>query len=309
MKKCMACFSATILKALVLVFFMLLNTVFLKAQINSFAPIGSTWYYDHTYFWGNPTNDYTRLVTIGDTTIEGRHCSIVFNENPDHLYDLAQSVYLNYESGKVYRYFEEYDFWGLQYDFNALAGDTITCYGSAGDAIFDSIKVRVDSIGETQINGVILRTQYYRNLSGWDFDQQVIEGIGGQIFLFPTYALSENTNIGLRCYIGDTIGYYNTGLVESCDTILFLGMEEPEILNKIHITPTLFSNELIVKNQTDSPVSVFILNTFNAVIARIDLPSFQQKTLDCSSYSDGPYFVQVISNGGAAIKKIMRVSY
>ncbi|MBK6641864.1 MAG: hypothetical protein IPG39_11855 [Bacteroidetes bacterium] len=97
--------------------------------------------------------------------LDGKSCSVLFIENADiNLSGIPDSVYLRFDGGKVYRYFEEQEVWGLQYDFNADIGDTLVCYGSYYE-IFDSFKVRVDSVGIININSVFLKTQYYRSLS------------------------------------------------------------------------------------------------------------------------------------------------
>lgn len=306
MKKNASGFSSNLNAFLVLIW--LFTPLLLNGQINYFAPVGSTWYYDHTFFFGNNKNDYTKILTIGDTVLDGKSCSVLFIENADiNLSGIPDSVYLRFDGGKVYRYFEEQEVWGLQYDFNADIGDTLICYGSYYE-IFDSFKVRVDSVGIININSVFLKTQYYRSLSVfWENTQKVIDGVGGEQFIFTTYTLSENTNLGLRCYEDDSIGHYNSGLVEVCDTIFYVGINESVIIEKIQISPTLLINELSLANTTGKPLQFYLFDIVGNMVIQVEITPYETKVIDCSMLDSGFYLAKVSSPYGLKLTKVIKL--
>jgi hypothetical protein len=305
MKRTLPVLPQTSMRFLALV--CLFTPLLLNGQINYFAPVGSTWYYDHTFFFGNNKNDYTKILTIGDTVFDGKSCSVLFIENADiNLSGIPDSVYLRFDGGKVYRYFEEQEIWGLQYDFNADIGDTLVCYGNYYE-IFDSFKVRVDSVGIININNVFLKTQHYRSLSVfWEITQKIIEGVGGEQFLFTTYTLSENTNLGLRCYEDDSIGHYNSGLVEICDTIFYVGIDESVILEKIKISPTLLNNELSITNSTGGQLQFYLFDIASNMVMQAEIAPYETKVISCSMLHSGFYLAKVSSPYGIKLTRIIK---
>jgi hypothetical protein len=280
------------------------------AQINSFAPVGATWYYDHTYFFGSNINDYAKLDAVGDTIIEGKACTVVFIENA-YVYaaEFPDSIYLHFDSGKVYRYFDQYDVWGLQYDFNAQAGDTLEIYGMAFN-LLDSFPVVVDSVGSININSHDLKTQTYRSLFlNWEYDQKVLEGIGGTVFLFPKYTVAENTIIGLRCYEDSIIGFYNTGLVSSCDTILYLGLSSPTQIDRVTISPTIARTYFNVKNSSDEKIRIDIINSSGYLLNVIEVPVKQQEIISTTHWVNGVYIIKIrMQSGRMAETKLIKLS-
>lgn len=287
------------MKTKLLIAFAILKTCCSFAQINSFAPLGATWYYDHTYFFGSNINDYAKLNVVGDTIIEGKACTIVFIENA-YVYaaEFPDSIFLHFDSGKVYRYFDQYDVWGLQYDFNALAGDTLEIYGMAF-SLLDSFPVVVDSVGSININSHDLKTQTYRSLFlNWEYDQKVFEGIGGTVFLFPKYTVAENTIIGLRCYEDSIIGFYNTGLVSTCDTILYLGLSSPTQIDRVTISPTIVNTSFNINNASDEKIRIDILNLSGYLVNAIEVTAKQQEFIRTAHWANGVYIIKIQMQSG-----------
>ncbi len=306
MKKNLPAFPQASMRFLAVV--CLFSPLLLNGQINYFAPVGSTWYYDHTFFFGNNKNDYTKILTIGDTVLDGQTSSVLFVENADiNIPDLSDTVFVRFNNGKVFRYFPSIDAWGLQYDFNASVGDILMCYGNYF-AMVDSFKVRVDSVGTTSINGNELRTQYYTSLDGdWDYTQKVIEGIGGQNFLFTSWTLAENTNNGLRCYIDDTIGYYNTGMVDVCDTILYLGLNDHLELEKVSIFPTLTNSHITVKNPTPDKIELTLFDIRQCIISNCYILPYENKEIDFMNVLPGFYFAKIEFKNISKTVKIIKL--
>ena len=121
------------------------------------------------------------------------------------------------------------------YDFDLQAGDTLKFKYTNDSSISAYI---IDSVGFISINSKIKKIQYISpqmpNMNGdnmWVFYGYNIEGIGNNNYLFPQFALADPLiNGGLRCYEDSIIGYYNTGIVSVCDSIIMLGINENEFL-------------------------------------------------------------------------------
>lgn len=285
------------------------------AQIDYFAPAGSTWHFNHESFEPfNPdsvTYDYTKVETVGDTIIAGKQCSVLhFDSANNHTSQFPGTIYLYYDSGRVYRYFTDHDKWGLQYDFNAKAGDTLSFFVQALQ-FFDSVKVRVDSVGSVMINGISLRTQKYRIVKadyGWEYDQNVIEGIGGTRFLFLKYELGEDLNDGLRCYEDSTLGLYQTGLTKTCDTIIhFTGVKDVVQLPDVKIFPTIFHTHIHVKNEKKRQLVICIMNENSQTVFTGSVNHSERKDLDLSYLPYGIYVIKVSSGQLSATQKIIKM--
>ncbi|MCY7410617.1 MAG: hypothetical protein LH473_10110 [Chitinophagales bacterium] len=291
-------------------FFLLCFFVCVKfSTAQTFAPVGSIWYYNHEWFSGNNNEDYTRIESIADTIIEGRLCSIVHIENAyQNATGFPDSIYLFYDSGKVYRYFNDFNKWGLQFDFTAEIGDTILIYGNVYNSILDSFNVIVDSIGYIDINGHSLKTLNYNESSlYWEDAQKVIEEIGGTFFLFPTYTLAENTNDGLRCYSDSLVGYYNSGLVQTCDTVIN-SVEYVGNLTYYSIYPALFDKEILVTNHTNKDLLMQIFNETLSKYGEYNINANQSTKIDLEILPDGIYFTAVNNGNQRNIQKILKTS-
>ena len=150
--------------------------MFCNSGYSQWAPIGAKWYYDH-YSGAQPY--LTVIESIKDTTILNKQCKelksyeIFVNQYLQNstLYSYwdtlnCPSQYSYYDSSIVYLYDDTLNNFYVLYNFNAVTGDTITvrdslfqgyCPDSGPAHLF---QYKIDSTGNTIINGINLRKQY-----------------------------------------------------------------------------------------------------------------------------------------------------
>jgi len=196
------------------------------------APIGAKWHYTK-YNAINTDESFTLYHSKADTTVKNRDCRL-FNTG-DIMYEIA---------GRVWHYHAGKDSFYLLYNFGAGSGeswDMLTV-----DPYDDSslLTVFIDSIGDTTINGKLLRTQYISVTDpNWSFDGKIIEGIGWNGFMFPYRNIMPQTWPGpLRCYEDLDLGLYETGFAESCEFVTGINETATSPKLEIRFLPNPFSN-------------------------------------------------------------------
>lgn len=103
------------------------------------------------------------------------------------------------------------------------------------DNNLDTINVSIDSISPIVINGKSLKrlhVPYYLLTEEYPYSYNsiIIEKIGDIQYMFNYYpsasvACDGNYSAGLRCYQDSELGFYSTGIADSCDYI-YIYMEK-----------------------------------------------------------------------------------
>lgn len=237
----------------------IVQLILLFAFSTSFAqttwpPNSSIWYYETSSGWFPPISyEYMTIEVNGDTIIKGKSCRILekkyYSRYGGGCTDNDENEYVYNDSSKVYLYNRALDNFTILYDFGAKQYDTIkytidSCYYS----------LIIDSLSEIIINQDTLTVFH---VSGY-FGQEIIEGIGGTYYLFPSNESSPcGTDIcdwarigGLRCYSDSIIGHFETGL-NDCEATVIWDSDKTEINQNsyINIYPNPTSSYLFIESE------------------------------------------------------------
>jgi len=204
-----------------------------------FALPGTTWTYSDLENGGH--HSYPRAIySLADSTINGQLTHLVIG---NCVCGGATANYLYGINRRVYIYNLQLNQFTILYDFNLNAGEHYICYPQNAT---DSFYVVVDSTGMDTINGQLRKTQFVHTQSitgaSFDFSGKIIEGIGSTNCLYPKYICTPTTD-GLRCYQDGTLGFYDTHLAPSCDTVYvtFDDVGEIESTLLVRVAPNPFS--------------------------------------------------------------------
>ncbi len=304
-------------KSTLILSFLFLLPLFLHAQ--EFAPVGATWHVS-TYA-SNGIFGYKTINCTGDTTIQGKHCSII--EIPQTLNETPSPAYMYEEAGKLYYLHtpdpnepDSFKF-NLLLDFSAEAGESWdmelwTDWGFPAGWIPDSIELVVDSISYFYYNNGqdSLRIQHLSTPSSQWNKYQVIQKIGFSEGLFPDFS---GWSLGCCSSIYETRCYEdsNCGLIkfieQECD---YTAVEEAQSSWKITVSP----------NPTNDKVSVFfpdaagnsslqLYNSSGQLLQTLPVAKGAVvQEIDLSQYPDGLYFMQwrrqeAVLSSGKIIKR------
>ena len=169
------------------------------------ANFGKTWTYEQTNFFGFPyppsEQRIRKIKSVGDTILDGEQY-LILEGGCDCTGDVK---YIRDEGLQTYVYHDGNKH--LLYDYSLEAGDVLsiaTPYFTASGQ--DSVKVRVDSVGRINYNGIDRIVQYVNSTftddsEYWaDWGGKFIEGIGSVDWcLFPQYSACEGGTGGVRC--------------------------------------------------------------------------------------------------------------
>jgi hypothetical protein len=218
------------LKNMKKIFFFILIVCHINiAAQQSFAPVGTEWYYGETIYpmFSNSeikTYDYNLLKSVRDTTINSKVCNTITRTKGIRLCISTNSALVYQSNDTVYLYDSILNNFCPLYVFGANKGDSWMVF---------NVQVIVDSVSTIQALGRTLRMQYvtYKTLIDnippypITYTSRIIEGIG-DVEDFFRFNIHETTtcdesgivHTGLRCYIHPDLGTYNTG-INSCDYV------------------------------------------------------------------------------------------
>lgn len=194
-----------------------------------FAPIGATWYYSEGFVFSGDIG-YSKIESIGDTIINSKSCKILKKSKIEGCSNRSYiELFHENDSGEVFFYDNDLGIFQKLYDFNSGVGESwnikLAFYDGTELKIVDSIKYYVDSISYININGYNLKifhtkVETYRNYyEVYHSKSKIIENIGDVDYMFPwsLWFCDDNIISGLRCYEDNIIGFYSTGIVDSCN--------------------------------------------------------------------------------------------
>ncbi|MCB0666513.1 MAG: hypothetical protein KDC80_11845 [Saprospiraceae bacterium] len=205
-----------------------LSSVHLAAQeAPEWAMEGALWHY--TYLSLPYEVKYLTLEVKGDSLLNDTTCRVLkprlYGQSGEENTELAP-ICLRQEGRRIYYWVKNR--FTLLYDFDALVGDTIEIIAPITQYEDDSVMYfRVDSVGEVEIDGKTLRSQYLvpieKGAAGYSvqFSEWNIELIGNSYYMLPINQLycDSECPISLRCY-GDQM--ISKKVVIPCDTTDFL---------------------------------------------------------------------------------------
>jgi len=202
---------------------LLLWLSFFSLSAQSWAPLGAKWTYNLTYAF-NPTIDHNSYTVVKDTVINGTLCSRL-----DRLTYSCNSrpttEYMYGDSSKVFYYNPSTNDFKLLYDFNVPPGGSYAIPILYGNQLppYDSMFIQVDSTFVLNINGQNRNVQAISILYSFSgpnvFHDEVIQGIGSttSMFNWNVGICDVQFDTGLRCYEDSILGFYSTGIADSCE--------------------------------------------------------------------------------------------
>jgi len=278
---------------------LLINSIGCFSQ--EFAPMGATWHYSSGGFMSN-TYYPVKIESLKDTIIMGIECrKTTAREN----FGFNNANYVYSSSNKVYLFDSHQQQFVKIYDFNLNTGDTLRFrlyFFNTLDTISGYI---IDSTGSTVINGKTLKVQYTHNIMQFNpypnyiMGGKMIEGVGSDFFLFPQYINQDPLTTLLRCYSDTSIGYYNTGIVSNCDSII-TNVKEEYITDYIQVFPNPSTNSITFNTGMFKDFKLRIFNAIGQTVLQKQLTS-SNTTLNIQSFQQGMYYYQLINEKGKVI--------
>lgn len=295
----------------------ILTFLFLKLKAQDFAPIGAKWYYSETNPGFVPSEDYYNYYYLyevtKDTVIDGENCRKIEVTNFREISIEKPSEYVYDDSGRVYFY--KHGKFGLYFDFNAKAGDTLHVWDNLlnpcnTDSIFE---ILIDSISTVIVSGDTLKEFHTGPLDtacGHDYRKQVVEGIGSANFFHASPLISIFwDDRPLRCYT-DSNTYYNPfDWAWDCDFQLLDGIEV-SIEENVEIFPNPFNSTFIVTLNNlkfETNLQIDIINILGEIQKTLSL-TIKDKSimLNADEWPKGVYYVRFKTTTGIFTKKLIK---
>lgn len=283
-----------------------------QAQI-TFPAAGATWHYLVEKEWGgagqHSYND-TVVTYIKDTLFMGRTVKVL--NTPYYFSSQCPWVgrtYIYTNNDSVFFYNSQtLNQWQLLYSFNTPVGQSWQIYYKDYDPIYgtniDTITVKVDSVKNTVINAVSLKTLFvtytevYHTIGHISTYRSVIyDRVGDTNYVFNFISgISLNCSgcgwvQGLLCYSDSTLGLYQPDITKSC-TYLPAGTGIEQVTgnnNQVTVYPNPAQSALHIKTDIENIDSYKITNTLGELILQGNYP----QSVDVSALSNGIYFIRL----------------
>jgi hypothetical protein len=281
--------------------YLLFFITLIKTNAQDFAPIGAEWYYSEGFAFTGDQN-YLYIVSEKDTTFQGKNCRKLVKEGNLSCSGRPQTEYIYFENNEVYFWTYGIDEFQKLYDFNASKDTSWKVRINDFEGSYDTININIDSITLDVINGKELKVQYVTYTVSdykWDFNysyqSKIIETIGDMTYLFNLYPLivcDVNYSAGLRCYQDSELGFYTTGIADSCDYVYdWTSIESAKSDFEINVMP----------NPTNGIINIEIANKDFLDIELRDLSgrlfyqgNIKSKTsIDLSDFQNGLYILLI----------------
>lgn len=188
-------------------------------------------------------------------------------------------------------------------DYNLNTGDTITNVGFTN--VFGSnLKLPVTSIDSVLVNGVYLKRFYYYHSMGTKY---IIEKIGSIQGFLNTYSYDFESGSALNCYAENAVTLY-TEPSSSATCELTMSLKEKDNVDlTLALFPNPATNEFMIdsKNSHQTINKMVIKNYLGQIIQKIDQPK-TNFNFDISFLKSGMYFVELETENGTVLKKIIK---
>jgi hypothetical protein len=175
----------------------------------------------------------------------------------------------------------------------------------------------VDALTTIEINGIQLKkwnityTGFYESAFGMNYPSVIIGSIGDMTYLFnffPEFALAcdMNWSQGLRCYSDSVIGFYSTGIADSCNYVSVGINEQTDADEPISIYPNPVSSAILVDLSKLDPGMVRVeVFTMNGILLHHMETKEKVLSIPFSDKSPGIYFCRVISENGTYTRRLL----
>ena len=214
------------MKKSILLFFISLSIYTVLGQENTWAPIGTKWYYEVTpLFWYDLTK-FQELEIVGDTVINSKECAIIQRLNLLNLCDNSgrEYEYVHKSEDTIYWWNPDIYNFTILYDFSASKGDSWEIVVANCP-----LTIIIDSVSSILINEKEHRILYVTSQpSAHYFSGKIIENIGHTTSFFPKDIYWECQEVGcdsdqidgFRCYLENEQLIYSE-FDKECDAIYY----------------------------------------------------------------------------------------
>jgi|WetSurMetagenome_2_1015567.scaffolds.fasta_scaffold231749_1 hypothetical protein len=285
--------------------FCIFITASFSAQ-SSFAPLGAKWTYATSLIVPPGARGPFTITVEAIEEFHGKLCSRIHIPFDSAGPWIADSMFVYEQNDSVFFWSPYSNKFQLLYDFTAEVGDSWTIGGLrvTEPAIYgDTLKVTIDSIGSLVLNGDTLKVMHFCCTPNFDWGKSIIEGIGNNFYMIPSFGLYEIGIGELRCYSDDDQDYHFLGI--PCDTVYtgILGTSQIDKENSISITPNPVSNSLhlsVPSEYFNCVISIYNMQGQLILTHSQDIPG----DCDVSGLSAGMYIFEVRQKGYRSVVKM-----
>jgi len=287
--------------------FFLLSSLLLttSSYAQEFVPIGAEWYYSEGFAFSGDI-DFLMIKSAKDSIIKGKDCRQL---DCDGLcWNPSGTQFIYYSNDSLYHFNTDLDTFQLISYFNSTKGDSWDILSKDWDESIDTVTVTVDSISTILINENSLRQLYVTynlkdynsegtEIQDYSYSSRIIERIGdiSYFFNFPVNAglmCDDNYSQGLRCYQDSNLGFYSTGIADSCAyTHKWTGIANNNIdlLFEIYPNPTTDWIEIKTSINAEIAIKIFDISGHTVLTNKV----ITNTKFDLSCLQSGFYFIQI----------------
>ena len=267
------------------------------------------------------------MKCVDTLEVDGKNCSVLETDWTCHYISNEIIIHSTFNGDSVFWYEPNSEVFQLIYAFNAKPGESwsfaVKESQTGGLSSQDSVFAVVDSVDSVNINGIILPRLYMiyewslsSTGSSRTYETTIIKYLGSTIspFDFPetlwtpcdVWPYTEN----LRCYEDSYLGFYETGIVDSCTfekTGTFTGELEGEN-EVVRIFPNPAGNTLNISldNAILRSVVIYDLSGREVFAETVSDATARKHQLNLSQLPPGAYVVKVETGNGNVIKKLIK---
>lgn len=264
-----------------------------------FAPIGAEWYYTEGFSFSGDKN-FLKITSVMDTMYQGKAChQLVKTRNLD-CSTRPDIEYVFSEDSAVYFWDNDFNEFQKLYDFKAIEGNSWIIRIKDWDDEIDTILITVDSTDLITINEKQLKVLYVTYSAIYDipginfyYNSKIVEKIGDFSYLFNLYPESflycdMNYSEGLRCYEDSDLGFYSTGIADSCTyTYTWTSVDENSMEKIFEIFPNPTTGQFQINVNSEKNITIEICDLIGGIIFSKDFTSNTQ--IDLTGLPNGLY--------------------
>ena len=288
----------------------------------TWAPVGAVQHYEFRSGWGQYVS-YVTIESTKDTIIQGIECRKLEQKGPgtqpDHW---TSETFFTYESNDTVYLFDGTSFRVL-YNFGAETNESWEAYGpiSKLSVCDDSLTtVLVDSTGFQTINGQELK--YLRVNTpeeSWGFSfcnsldetHDILQKIGSLEYLVPqkVCGIDLPTICYLRCYEDSEIGFYSTGIANTCDYETGVGITEVGFDDQVKVYPNPMMSDLNIELTDINRLGEYTLqirNVQGSVVKLVKL-NRNKENINIEDLNHGVYIVMITVDNTTTKRKIVKL--
>lgn len=294
-----------------------LISITFSANGQEWSPLGAEWYYDKTYAFSGDI-DYHRVYCDSSINVLGIDCKRINIDYCACNNHFCEKLYTFERNDTIYFYNQDIDTFQILYNFNASQGDSWQILTQYEGYISDTVVVQVDSIGSIEINDKLLKqlfvTYNYLHFKSQNSTKQyqensiIIESLGDLEFIINILdriiVMCDVDFIhSLRCYEDTVLGFYSTGLRDSCTyEYNWTLTEDEQSNNNFRVYPNPTTGKISISNIVGDNVYYELYN-LNGLLLR----KGNEAEIDISNCKDGIYFLKiVVHNRSTMVIKIIK---